>query len=181
MRRDFTTRKRIILGGVILLVAADVVLAGYSWQLSSVPVQQTNDQTRLKLMQADIERAQRIKKEVPKTVTDCEKFEKSLLPGSSASSSISAELGQIVRKSGVRMDDVVFKPTAIPARGMTELVIDSTIAGDYKSIVQFLNNMQRSSNNYIIESLTLAPEGANQGPNLIRLGVHMRTYLRTSA
>ncbi len=37
MRRDFTGRKRIILGGVIVLALTDIALAAYSWQLSSTP------------------------------------------------------------------------------------------------------------------------------------------------
>ena len=43
MPRDFTTRKRIILGGVICLVAADFALAAYSFQLASEPL--TTDQS----------------------------------------------------------------------------------------------------------------------------------------
>src|SRR5260370_38950834 len=37
MRRDFTVRKRIILGSVTLLVLADVALAANSWELSAAP------------------------------------------------------------------------------------------------------------------------------------------------
>ena len=88
----------------------------------------------------------------------------------------------IARKSGVRQDDIAFKPTPIPERGMTELTIDTIIGGDYKNVIQFLNNMQRSPNNYIIDSLALATEGSTQGPaNVIKVGLHIRTYLRTTA
>ncbi len=62
MRRDFTVRKRIILGGVILLVLADVGLAAYSWQLSSalqMPQQQRAVESKQHdLLKADIKRAQ---------------------------------------------------------------------------------------------------------------------------
>ncbi len=37
MRRDFTIRRRVILGGLSLLVLADVTLAAYSLRLSSSP------------------------------------------------------------------------------------------------------------------------------------------------
>lgn len=186
MRRDFTTRKRIILGSVILLLLADLALGAYSWELASVPEASSTvmaQQARqLKLMAADIERVQKIKEDVPHTLKDFDKFEKSFLPAGSGYSSSLAELGEIARKSGVRQDDIAFKPTAIPERNMTELAIDTIISGDYTNVIQFLNNMQRSSNNYIIESLALAPEGSNQGrSNLIRVGLHIKTYLRTSA
>jgi len=185
MRHNFTVRKRILLGAVMALVLADVVLAAYSFELASVPRsgpgeigQQTH---QLQLLQAKIDRAQKIRDEMPNTQKDCERFEKSLLAASSGYSSLSTELGEIARKSGVRLDDVSYKPTVVPERGLTELTIDLAIGGDYRNVIQFLNNMQRSSNNYIIESLSLAPEGSNQGPNIIKVGLNIRTYLRTSA
>jgi hypothetical protein len=185
MRRDFTTRKRAILGLVVLLVLADFALAAYSWELASAPrtapQEIANRALQLKRMQADIERAQKIRDEMPNTQKDCEKFEKSLLLASSGYSSLSAELGEIARRSGVQLVDLAFKPTAVAERGMTELVVDSTIGGDYRSVIQFLNGLQRSANHYIVESLTLATEGGSQGPaNVIKVGVHIRTYLRTT-
>jgi Tfp pilus assembly protein PilN len=186
MRRDFTTRKRIILGALVVLVAADLALAVYSRELSSIP--QTSPQAltqqalQLKLMRADIDRAQKIKDRIPDTLKEFDKFEKSFLPASSGSSALLTELGEIARKSGVRLGDISFKPTPIPERNVNELVIDTIIGGDYKNVIQFLNNLQRSSNNYIIESLALATEGSTQGPaNVIRVGLHIKTYLRTSA
>ena len=186
MRTDFTNRKRVILGAVIILVLADLGLAAYSWELTSTPrtpPQQFERQARqLKMLQADIDRAQKIKEDMPNIQKDCEKFEKSLLLASSGSSSLSAELGGIAKKSGVQLEDLTFKPTPIPERGMMEVAFDSTISGDYKSVIQFLNGLQRSANNYVVESLTLAPESSNQGPaNVIKVGLHVKTYLRTGA
>lgn len=186
MRHDFTTRRRTILGFVTILVLADVGLAAYSWELSTAPRTSQKEFERqalkLKMSQADIIRAQKIKNDMPNIQKDCEKFEKSLLAASSGSSSLSSELGSIAKKSGVRLDDETFKPTAIPERGMTEVAIDSTITGDYKSVIQFLNGLQRSNNNYIVESLTLATDNSSQGPaNVIKVGLHLKTYLRTTA
>jgi type IV pilus assembly PilO-like protein len=186
MRRDFTTRKRAILGVVTILVLADLALAAYSLELSSAPriSQQALDRQarQLKLMQADIERARKIREDMPATQKDCEKFEKSLLPASSASSTLSAELNEVARKNGVQLVELAFKPTPIPERGMSEVAVDSTISGDYRNVIQFLNGLQRSANNYIVESLTLAPEGASQGPaNVIKVGLHIKTYLRATA
>ena len=185
MRRDFTTRKRVILGFVIILLLADAGLAAYSYELATAPRRSLKDSERealqLKTLQADITRAQKIKDDMPTTQKDCEKFEKSLLAASSGYSSLSSELGAIARKSGVRQDDLTFKPTAVPERGMTELAIDSTISGDYRSVIAFLNGLQRSNNNYIVESLTLAPDNSNQGPaNVIKVGLHLKTYLRAT-
>ena len=186
MRRDFTTRKRIILGALIVLVVADLALAIYSRELSSIPETPTQalaqQALQLKLMQADIDRAQKIKDGIPGTLKEFGNFERSFMPASSGSSALLAELGEMARKNGVRLGDIAFKPIPIPERNVNELVIDTIIGGDYKNVIQFLNSLQRSSNNYIIESLALATEGSTQGPaNVIRVGLHIKTYLRTSA
>jgi Tfp pilus assembly protein PilO len=185
MPRDFTTRKRAILSAVVFLVAADLALAAYSWQLASEPrtpgQQFSKQEMRLKMLQAPIARAQKIREDMPNTQRDCEKFEGLLLPASSGYSSVSSELGEIARKSGVQLQGVSFRPTAIPERGLTEVVMESTIEGDYKSIILFLNGLQRSANIYEVESLTLATQKDSKGPaNAIKVGLHLKTYFRTA-
>ena len=185
MARDFTTRKRAILAGVVCLVAADLALGYYSWQLTSVPLP-TEEQfhkleMQLKMREAPIARAQKIREDMPKTQKDCEKFETMLLPASSGYSSVTSELGQIAKKSGVSLQGTSFKPTAIPARGLTELAMESTIEGDYKNVILFLNRLQRSANIYEVESLTLAPQKDNKGPaNAIKVQLQLKTYFRNS-
>jgi hypothetical protein len=186
MRHDFTNRRRAILGTLTLLILADVALAAYSLELASTPnasdAQLRQRSLDLKRIEAQIKRAQEIREGMPNNQKEYEKFEASFLPASSGYSSISSELGEISKKSGARLDELTFKPTAIPDRGMTEVAIDSIIAGDYKSVIQFLNGLQRSPNNFVVESLTLATEGPSQGSaNMIKVGLHIKTYLRTSA
>jgi Tfp pilus assembly protein PilO len=184
MRRDFTTRRRTILACLVLLLLADLALAG--WQLLSSPQmpreQSARQALQLKLLQKNIEEVQKIKADMPTTQKECEKFEKSLLPSSIGYFSLNSELDGIAKKSGVKLEALSFKPTAIPERGMTEMAIEAAINGDYRSVIQFLNGLQRSANIYEVESLSLASEKANQGPaNLIKLELHLKTYFRTTA
>lgn len=180
MRRDFAVRKNVILGGAILLVLADVALAAYSWQLASAP-QAPPQSLQLKLLQKDIETAQKIREEMPKTSADCEKFEKSLFPASSGYSTVSSELGGLAKKSGIRLEDLSFKSTDIPNRKLSEVAADLTVAGDYKSVIQFLNGVQRSTQ-YEVDSLALAAENANQpAANIIKVAVHLKTYFRVAS
>ncbi len=186
MRRDFTRRKRIIVGSVTLLVLADVALAAYSWQLSSAPhaPQQHRGQeiTQQDLLRADIRRAQAIRDSIPAIQKDCDRFEQSLFPASSGDSSVRSELGAIARKTGSRLADLSFKPTDIASRGMTEVAIDATIDGDYKSVIGFLNGLQRSNSLYAVDSLTLASDSTNQSSgNVIKVALHLKTYFRTAA
>jgi Tfp pilus assembly protein PilO len=186
MRRDFSLRKRIILVGVTLLVLADVALAAYSWQLSSAPhapEQQLAVETiQHNLLKADIKRAQDIRDDIPAIQKDCERFEQSLFPARSGYSAVRSELGTVAKKSGTQLEDLSFKPTEIANRGMTEVVIDATVNGNYKSVIGFLNGLQRSSNLYAVDALSLAPENANQASaNVIKVTLHLRTYFRTAA
>jgi type IV pilus assembly protein PilO len=186
MRRDFTARKRIIVGSVTLLVLADIALAAYSWQLSSVP-HTTRQPGALEirpqdLLKADIKRAQSIRDSIPAIQKDCERFEQSLFPASTGDSAVRADLGAIARKSGSRLADLGFKPTEIASRGMTEVVIDATVDGDYKSVIGFLNGLQRSNNHYVVDSLTLASDTSNQAStHVIKVALHLKTYFRTAA
>lgn len=186
MARDFTTRRRAILGGVICLVAADLALAAYSYQLTSQPLTTgsvfTRQEEYVKRLKASVERAEQIREDMPNTQHDCEKFEHMLLPASTGYSSVLSELRDIAKKSGVRPPDVGFKPTPVSSRGLIEVVIESTIEGDYKNVILFLNGLQRSANIYEVESLALAPQKDNKGPiNVIKVGLHLKTYFRSGA
>jgi Tfp pilus assembly protein PilO len=186
MRRDFSLRKRIILVGVTLLVLADVALAAYSWQLSSAPhapEQQLAVETiQHNLLKADIKRAQDIRDNIPAIQKDCDRFEQSLFPARSGYSAVRSELGAVAKKSGIQLEDLSFKPTEIASRGMMEVVIDATVNGNYKNVIGFLNGLQRSSNLYAVDALSLAPENANlASANVIKVTLHLRTYFRTAA
>jgi Tfp pilus assembly protein PilO len=181
MRRDFTFRKRIILGVVILLVLADVALAAYSWQFASAPSspqQQFAAETKMRdLLKQSIENGQKIRDSIPATQKDCDKFEHSLFPARSGYSAVSSELQGIAKKAGIQLGDLSYKPTVIADRGLEEVVVDATVNGDYKNVIQFLNGVQRSNNIYEVASLTLANENGNQGPsNIIKVGLHLKTY-----
>jgi Tfp pilus assembly protein PilO len=186
MARDFTTQRRIILVGIICLVAADLALAYYSSQLATesltTPEQFAKQEKDLKMRENPIARAMKIREDMPNTQRECEKFEAMLLPASSGSSSVLSELGEIAKNSGVNLEGVSFKPTAVPDRGLTEVAMDSTIEGDYKNVILFLNGLQRSPNIYEVEALTLATQRDNKGPaNAIKVSLHLKTYFRTAA
>ena len=186
MARDFTTRKRAILGAVICLVAADLALAGYSFQLASQPLTTgpvfVRQEDYVKKLKASVARAEQIREDMPNTQKDCEKFEHMLLPASTGYSSVLSELRDIAKKSGLKAPDTGFKTTPVPSRGLTEVAMESNIEGDYKNVILFLNGLQRSANIYEVESLALAPQKDNKGPaNVIKVGLHLKTYFRTGA
>lgn len=182
MKHEFLLRKRLILGGVILLVAADIALGTYNWKLSSgprTPQRQFDLQTKnLELLRADIKRAQSIQKDMPNIQKDCDRFEQSLFPASSGYSSVTADLGAIAKKAGLQIDDLTFRQKEVATRNLTEVVMTATVAGNYQNVIEFLNGMQRS-NKYEVDDLSLASEAAEKS-GAIKVAVHMKTYFRTA-
>jgi type IV pilus assembly protein PilO len=186
MHGDFTLRKRAIQVVVGLLLAADIGLAFYSWQLSSSPhtSQRVFDEQAVKLgvLNNDIKSAQFIRDHMPATRKDCEKFEQSLARESTSSSSITAELDEVAKKSGLQVVTLTFRQKEIPNRGMAEMTIEATVSGNYGSVVRFVNGLQRSQRFYVVDGLALATDAQTQaatGP--IRVGLHVRTYFREGA
>ena len=186
MQKDFTLQKRFILVVLGLLVAADIGMGIYSWQLSNAPrtpqKEFDDEYVKLKVLKGDILSAQLIKDNMPTTRKDCEKFEQSLPPGSVGYSSITAELDEVAKKAGLQLVTLADHQKDLPQRGMSEVSIDATVSGDYGSVVRFVNGLQRSQRFYIVDGLALASDTQNQaakGP--IRVGIHLRTYFRMAA
>jgi type IV pilus assembly protein PilO len=186
MHRDFTWQKRAILTVLGLFLAADIGLAIYSWELSSSPhtPQKEFDEQAIKLgvLKNDIKSAQFIKDNMPHTRDDCQKFEQSLPAESTGSSSITGELDEVAKKAGLQIVTLTESHKEIPNRGMAEVIIEATVSGDYGSVVRFVNGLQRSQRFYVLDGLQLGTDAQGQaatGP--IRVGVHIRTYLREGA
>ena len=186
MQRDFTVKKRIILTVVGLLVAADIALGVYSYQLASVPRTPQSafekENLQLKLLRGDIERAQSIRDDMPKTRQDCDKFEQSLPPASTGDSVIYSELYEIAQKSGLHIISLANKQKPVEDRGLSEVSIDAIVSGEYGSVVRFVNSLQRSPTFYILDGLALSSDAQEQkagGP--IRVALHIRTYFREAA
>jgi type IV pilus assembly protein PilO len=186
MRRDFTFGRRTILGGLILLLLADVALAVYSWNLASTPrasQRQFDQETKqLELFRADIKRAQEIKNDVPKIGTAWDSFELKFPPASSGYSTVTSDLGAIAKSAGVQVESVGFKQKEISGRGLTEVSIEAAVSGDYSNVVRFVNGIQRSPRVYALDTLALANQAQGQGPsNVIKVAMHLKTYFRTAA
>jgi Tfp pilus assembly protein PilO len=184
MRRDFKLERRTILFGVVLLVAADVALAVYSWKFASAPHPQQDLAilTRNReLLRADILRAQDIRHKIPAIQRDCDEFERSLYPASTGYSSVSAELSAIAGKSGLQLDSRNQRQNDLKGRGLTEVDIEANVIGSYAGVVHFLNGLQRSGQVYAVEGLTAKSETNQQGGRgQVRVTMHIKTYFRTT-
>lgn len=182
----FTSRRRAILAVLGVLIAADIALGAYSWQLASAPYTSPKQfdamSIRLDALRANIQSAQKIKDAMPQTKSDCDKFEHSLPPVSAGSSSMAAELDDIAKKAGLRVEGFSFKPKALSEHGVTEESIDATVSGDYAAVARFVNALQRSQKFYIMDGLAVTGDSQTQKANgPLRVAMHLRTYFRMAA
>jgi hypothetical protein len=184
MDRMLEVKRRMILAGLTVLLVGDLALAAFSWHAANTlrrPMAQlVADSRKLQLLRADVDRADRIRHDLPATVADCDRFEGSLLPASTGNSAVTAELDDLANKSGLQIQSVAFRHKELIGRNLTQVDLDALVTGDYASIVKFMNGLQHSRNSYAVDSVTLQAEGQNT-PNGLRVGLHMKTYFRTAA
>jgi len=183
MRRDYTIRKRIILATLGLLLAADAGLAWLSWQTATAPrtprqvLAKTSEQ--VKLLKADVERARGIRHATPATQSDCDRFERSMLPADSGYSTVTSEVGGMARKAGVKIVSLGYHRKELKEKPFTQVDLEGSIEGDYGSVVRFVNELQRSEGLYIVDDLSLA--GSEQKSDALRVNVRIRTFFRKAA
>lgn len=185
MPRDFKLQKNLILGGLGLLVAADVALAAYSFRMAAAPQtpkESLSMYTRQRdLLAKDVQRATDIQAALPAIQKSYDNFEDALPSSQIGYSVVSQELGDIAQRCGLRIEGVTYKSTAVQGRGLTAVDAQAAVSGDYASVVKFLNGLQRSQHVYAVTALALSPDTANKGSNSIRVALQMRTYFRTGA
>lgn len=184
MKVEFRIEKTVTLAVLAILITADAVLAVYAtkWATRFPQNELAAQKAQAKLLKADIKRALAIQQSMPETKVDCERFEDSLLSSSVGYSGVTAELTEVEKDSGLQIASLSFHPKELPGRNMVEIELDVTVNGQYKSVVRFLNGLQRSKNNYVIDSLTLASEPtARDVSGALRVALHLKSYFKNAA
>jgi hypothetical protein len=185
MDRALVVKRRIILTGLVVLLAADVALAAYSWHAGNTmrkPMADlVADSRKLQLLRIDVDNADRIRHDLPTTVADCDRFEASLLPASTGNSTVTAELDDLSKKAGLQIQTLGFRHKELQGRNLTEVELEIAVNGTYSNIVKFMNSLQRSKNPYAVDSVVLQTGGQQSAPNDLHIGVHMKTFFRTAA
>ncbi|HUL34990.1 MAG TPA: GspMb/PilO family protein [Candidatus Eisenbacteria bacterium] len=180
------TKKTMILAAVGLLFVLDGALAYYNAKLSKQdenPEQLLKLRTRdLSLMKADVERAEKIKADMPAVQKYFGQFEGTLPPPGKGYSVISQEFDEISRETRVQVEGLKFRQSDVKGRDVDKLEVQATLSGDYPGIVRFLNRLQRSKNLYIVDELGLdsvtstGPSAAS--PGMVKVELHLRSYFR---
>jgi type IV pilus assembly protein PilO len=181
---NYTLQKRLILGGLALLLAADVAFAYLAVRLSGS--REDRQQTlaaqarQLALVKADVKRATEIRQKTPGVLKELDQFEGSLLPASKGYSVVAQEMDEFAKDAHLLKNDVKYHEKEVSGRNnLTELVIDVSVEGDYNGIVKFLNKIQRSKSVYIVDALGVESQTSGQAPaGALKVNLHLRTYFR---
>ena len=88
-------------------------------------------------------------------------------------SDVAAQLGALAKKNNVRLSRASYVHN-LPADGVTELRIDASVTGEYRSLAQFINGLERDRSFFLVENLALS--GAQNG--LVNLQMRIGTYIR---
>lgn len=88
-------------------------------------------------------------------------------------SSISAEIGNLEVKSGVRQTRLSYaqKPTE---NNLTEITLDAGITGEYPQIMKFINSLERDKILFVIRGMGLTGQQAG----MVNLRLQLSTWLR---
>lgn len=182
--RNFSLQRNLIIAGLALLFCADIALAYLTTRLSGSREQReialANEVRQVGLVKADVARVTAIRKGTPEILRRLDDFEGSLLPGATGYSVVTKEMAQFAKETHVAVDDLKFREKEVTTRNnLTELLADLAITGEYNSIVQFLNKLQRSKSVYIVDALDVETQNSIQGPvGTLRVSLHLRTYFR---
>ncbi len=180
MNREAQRRKKWIRWALAAVLAVDLVLLVIHWRPTESPQAQKRDEDHLeverKLLAADVDRAWSIRRRLPDIQREADEFfAKELREASTGYSAIVADLGGVAQQAGLQTDSITFKQRDVPNRGVIEVEVAAVVDGSYPSLITFINGLERSSNFYVLDSLSLA---SSAGGNL-KLNLQLRTYFRS--
>jgi len=182
--KNFPLQKRVIIAGLTILLLADATFAYFSFKLSGTREDRqqilASEALQVGLVKADIQRATEIRQKIPQNLKDFDEFEGSLLPMTKGYSVITKEVAEFAKETHVLVGDLKFHEVEVKGHeNLTELTLESSVAGDYSGIVKFLNKLQRSESLYIIDALDVDSQNPQQGAaGPLKVNLHMRTYFR---
>jgi Tfp pilus assembly protein PilO len=94
-----------------------------------------------------------------------------------SSSEIATELGAVAKKDTVRLTRVQYaqQPVADVSVGqLTEVKMDASLGGEYRSLVEFINGLERNKTFFIINGVTLTGQESGR----VNLRLKATTYMR---
>jgi type IV pilus assembly protein PilO len=179
--RKLATLLNLHIAGVVLLGLVNLyflVHVAFTWRsANSDNAQALADQT-VQMKTAEIARQplEGLDAKLAQATKDADKFSKQRLPY--AYSEFLAELGAQAKKQNVKLTRAQYaeSPEMDGTPGaLTEVRVDAGLNGDYRSLVMFINSLERDKMFFLIRALTLT--GQQSGTVGLRVG--LTTYERS--
>ena len=110
-----------------------------------------------------------------KSQHDIRTFYRERLP--SRYSLISEELGKVAARNGVSLSDVRYETVETDLPDLELVTMNAGVSGDYAKVMRFINGLERNKIFFLIDGLSLADQKAG----VVRLDLHLETYLRLTS
>jgi len=181
--------------GVALLALVNIYLLvtmGLAWKLANSQNAEALAQQQIQLKSAEIA-AKPLEGLDVKLAAASEKSDQFYLERLPFSySEIASKLGELKGKSKVRLSRVNYSQpaaangkkapegpggTLVPSTGknqLTEVLMDASLTGDYRSLVEFINGLERDKVFFLIDGITLTGQQSGQ----VSLRIRVTTFLR---
>lgn len=128
-------------------------------------------QMRMKTLEIETSTLRGLDQRIDQTHAQLKNFYQHRVPPSY--SAISARIGELQVGSGVRLMRVQYSQGK-PGDDLTEIVLDTTISGDYRSILHFVNSVERDPMFFVIRGMALT----GQQGGTVNLRLLISTWLR---
>jgi type IV pilus assembly protein PilO len=164
------------IAGFVVLLATAVVLGvrfGLDWSATDAHSSQvlTNKQMQLRALEVQTEPLRGIDGRVEKTRAEIDKFEQKRIPPNY--SSIDERIDELEVASGAHLTRVQYTQRP-PGSGLTEIVVDANITGEYPAIMRFVNSLERNPIFFVIRGMSFT----GQQGGLVSLRMELSTWLR---
>jgi Tfp pilus assembly protein PilO len=170
-------RKRMQVAMIALLVIDVLAIAFLLSPLRSSQEQREHDleqaKNDLQLKQKEVAPLLGMEEKLKNADSDLTKFFSDRLP--ERQSAIATELEKLADQNKVRIGQERYEPKPSDLPELTEVQIDTSIEGDYVSLVKFINALERDKMFFVVKSLQLTGE---QGGS-VKLALKAQTFLRS--
>ncbi len=178
--RDWLTPLYFHYAGLALLLLINLYLAiqvGVLWQQAKGQDAEAvaGQQVALKTAEIQAKPLEGLDVKLTRANQEADRFYADRLPVSY--SEVLSELGALTKRQGVRLTHVNYAQAAVAAQGvsqLTEVRMDASLTGDYRSLVLFLNGLERDPVFFVINGVTLT----GQQSGTVNLRIRLTTYLR---
>jgi hypothetical protein len=177
--KELLTELNLHFAGVAVLTILVLYLAAhllFVWQAVNAHDTAAVEQAHSQMVAAELaaKPLRGLDKKLENSTTDADKFYQQRLPY--AYSEVLSELGILTKRSGVHLTRVQYVQNGVLSGqdALTELRMDASVSGDYRSIVQFINDTERDKVFFVIYGINLTGQQTGQ----VNLRLRLTTYLR---